>query len=195
MLLSFMAREATACDGSCVLETVQQHNQAGRLVYKDSSQGEEGYYTRGGDTFVGRDIGEMVSLAPSQDAFDEVIEYYQGYYEMEEVFYAGCGNLWGVVFVYEEGCYCCYFTVYVEVDSWIPKSCDSDCDGLDDEWEMDTFNSMYQDGQTDYDNDGAPDILEYLAGTDATDGNSIPKSGNRYVYDNLGRIRQIIRQN
>jgi len=50
---------------------------------------------------------------------------------------------------------------------------DSEPDGMDDDWEMAYFNTLSRDGTLDYDNDGASDRDEFLAGTDPTNGNSI----------------------
>ncbi|CAB1063454.1 Flagellar hook-length control protein FliK [Olavius sp. associated proteobacterium Delta 1] len=43
---------------------------------------------------------------------------------------------------------------------------DTDGDGMNDDWEMQHFGSLDRDGGGDYDEDGIPDFLEYLLGTD-----------------------------
>jgi hypothetical protein len=61
-------------------------------------------------------------------------------------------------------------TVFVTIN---PQ--DDDSDGMSDAWEIDTFGSMSVAGQgTDYDQDGATDLDEYVAGTDPTDASSVP---------------------
>jgi hypothetical protein len=48
---------------------------------------------------------------------------------------------------------------------------DSDCDGMDDQWELDHFGNLDRDGSGDYDGDGVSDLDEYRAGTDPPAGN------------------------
>ncbi|MDA8139178.1 MAG: chitobiase/beta-hexosaminidase C-terminal domain-containing protein [Desulfobacteraceae bacterium] len=43
---------------------------------------------------------------------------------------------------------------------------DSDCDGMEDQWELDHFGTLDRDGSGDYDGDGVSDLDEYQAGTD-----------------------------
>ena len=50
---------------------------------------------------------------------------------------------------------------------------DSEPDGMDDDWEMAYFETLSRDGSQDWDNDGASDLQEFLAGTDPTNANSI----------------------
>jgi Tol biopolymer transport system component len=45
---------------------------------------------------------------------------------------------------------------------------DTDNDGIDDDWERTYFNTLSRDGFADFDNDGASDRDEFLAGTDPT---------------------------
>ena len=42
---------------------------------------------------------------------------------------------------------------------------DTDCDGMDDEWEMEHFGTLDRDGTGDYDGDGISDLDEFLNGT------------------------------
>ncbi len=51
---------------------------------------------------------------------------------------------------------------------------DSDCDGMDDQWELDNFGSLDRDGTDDYDGDGISDLNEYLNGTDPTGTENAP---------------------
>jgi hypothetical protein len=46
---------------------------------------------------------------------------------------------------------------------------DSDCDGMNDQWELDNFGSLDRDGTGDYDGDGISDLDEFLNGTDPAD--------------------------
>ncbi len=50
---------------------------------------------------------------------------------------------------------------------------DNDGDGMDDQWELDFFGSVTNDGTGDADMDGLDDLSEYLAGTDPTDPESV----------------------
>ncbi|HDM77712.1 MAG TPA: calcium-binding protein, partial [Deltaproteobacteria bacterium] len=43
---------------------------------------------------------------------------------------------------------------------------DTDCDGMDDQWEIDHFNTLGRDGTDDYDHDGISDLKEFLYGFD-----------------------------
>lgn len=49
---------------------------------------------------------------------------------------------------------------------------DTDCNGLDDSWEMRYFDHLGVDPNADPDGDGMPNLQEYLAGTDPTDATS-----------------------
>jgi len=49
---------------------------------------------------------------------------------------------------------------------------DEDKDGMDDDWEMEHFNTLDRDGTGDFDNDGISDLDEYLNGTDPTSSNA-----------------------
>ncbi|MFH1147686.1 MAG: PKD domain-containing protein [Pseudomonadota bacterium] len=48
---------------------------------------------------------------------------------------------------------------------------DSDCDGMDDNWELTHFGSLDRDGTGDYDGDGIPDLEEFQKKTDPAAGN------------------------
>lgn len=72
---------------------------------------------------------------------------------------------------------------------------DTDKDGLNDAWELSYFDSLGHDGDMDSDNDGVSNYIEQLTQTDPTDVHSIPKPGNYYEYDGLGRIKRLIRIN
>ncbi len=50
---------------------------------------------------------------------------------------------------------------------------DSEPDGMDDDWEMAYFETLSRDGSLDWDNDGATDLAEFLAGTDPKNDGSI----------------------
>jgi len=49
---------------------------------------------------------------------------------------------------------------------------DVDKDGMDDDWEMEHFNTLDRDGTGDYDGDGISDLDEYLNGTDPCSSNA-----------------------
>nr|WP_320192691.1 dockerin type I domain-containing protein [uncultured Desulfobacter sp.] len=51
---------------------------------------------------------------------------------------------------------------------------DSDCDGMNDQWELDHFGTLDRDGTGDYDGDGISDLDEYLNGTDPTETQNAP---------------------
>ena len=46
---------------------------------------------------------------------------------------------------------------------------DSDNDGMEDQWELDSFETLGRDGSGDFDDDGLTDLDEYLAGTNPDD--------------------------
>jgi hypothetical protein len=50
---------------------------------------------------------------------------------------------------------------------------DSEPDGMDDDWEMAYFETLSRDGTLDWDNDGATDLQEFLAGTDPKNDGSV----------------------
>lgn len=55
----------------------------------------------------------------------------------------------------------------------MPPAPDMDSDGLDDDWEVDYFQSTTADGEDDDDGDGASNRHEFLAGTDPTSADSL----------------------
>lgn len=64
-------------------------------------------------------------------------------------------------------------SVFVSVTIGDPML-DEDEDGIDDDWEMDQFgNKTTATSTSDYDEDGFPDLSEYLAGTDPKNLNSL----------------------
>ncbi|MCP3940138.1 MAG: hypothetical protein GY710_01470 [Desulfobacteraceae bacterium] len=70
---------------------------------------------------------------------------------------------------------------------------DTDGDGLEDQWELVHFNNLDQGYEGDADGDGVSNGNEQLTGTDPADVYSIPKPGNYYEYDALGRIKRLAR--
>lgn len=59
-----------------------------------------------------------------------------------------------------------------------PNLADSDSDGMDDGWEYDNdLNPLFDDGKLDSDSDGFENILEYKAGTNPKDAESLPAEG------------------
>jgi hypothetical protein len=78
-----------------------------------------------------------------------------------------------------------------------PANADTDGDGMPDQWEVQHgLNPLVNDANGDLDNDGMSNYLEYTHNTNPADPNSKPISGNKgstYTYDELGRIKSIIR--
>lgn len=72
---------------------------------------------------------------------------------------------------------------------------DTDNDGMDDLWEIQkNINPNLNDANEDPDGDGLPNYYEWhFNQSDPLDGNSIPQKGTYYEYDELGRIKKIIR--
>lgn len=82
----------------------------------------------------------------------------------------------------------------IELGETDPCNPDSDGDGIPDGFEADTgLDPLFNDGALDLDNDGIANWVEYYLGTDPADSNSVPNKGTSYVYDELGRIKKIIR--
>lgn len=52
---------------------------------------------------------------------------------------------------------------------------DSDLDQMEDTWETGRFGNLSRDGSGDFDNDGASDLREFIAGTDPVNPNSVLK--------------------
>lgn len=77
------------------------------------------------------------------------------------------------------------------------SACNADTDGdkMDDKWELDhNFDPLIDDGSLDADGDGVVNYLECHFNTDPRDQNSLPLKGTSYYeYDQLGRIKKIIR--
>ncbi|MEH0021380.1 MAG: hypothetical protein V6Z89_17130 [Desulfobacter sp.] len=72
---------------------------------------------------------------------------------------------------------------------------DTDGDGIDDKWEKDNgLDPFTDDASQDPDGDNLSNYLEYkLGGSDPNDAASLPPKGAHYEYDELGRIKRIIR--
>ncbi len=192
-LILFYTAEATACGEACVTASNQAHVAEGRAELKNGDQG-EGYYALGSGSFLGTDGSANTSVLSGDEALAEMNSYYRGYgYELVEIFKDGCGgNLYGVV--YYDPCSGCCFICYIELEvNWARGMCDIDCDGIQDAWEADVYGHLGSSGGGDRDGDGVSDYVEYLAGTDPNDPNSVAEQGNYYVYDHLGRITNIAR--
>jgi len=54
-----------------------------------------------------------------------------------------------------------------------PAVTDTDGDGMDDQWELEHFDTLVRDGTGDYDGDGVTDLLEFLEGTNPADPASV----------------------
>lgn len=72
---------------------------------------------------------------------------------------------------------------------------DTDGDGMKDKWELDYgLDPLVDDAGLDPDGDGLSNFYEhYFGASDPLDGNSLPPRGTHYEYDELGRIKKIIR--
>jgi hypothetical protein len=176
------------CDENCITSKLQDHATAGRATLKTGPNG-TGYYAKGTDFFLGTSASAYVSLGASPTAFDaEIADWAQYGYELVEIYYTGSQNKFGLVFSPGEG-YCgCDCVVYVVVSQFVPRNCDTDCDGMSDSWERTTFGTLSRDGLGDADGDGVNDLVEYMAGSESNSRASVPTVGNYYHYDNLGRI-------
>lgn len=64
------------------------------------------------------------------------------------------------------------FTATQRVLITVCSSGDSDCDGMDDAWEMLHFATLHRDGSGDLDGDGVSDFAEFWRGTDPTRSNA-----------------------
>ncbi|MCP3942525.1 MAG: hypothetical protein GY710_13705 [Desulfobacteraceae bacterium] len=71
---------------------------------------------------------------------------------------------------------------------------ETDGDKMDDKWEKDHgLDPLVDDASLDPDGDKLPNFYEYYFGSDPQDGSSLPPRGSHYEYDELGRIKKIIR--
>ncbi len=76
-----------------------------------------------------------------------------------------------------------------------PCSSDTDGDKMDDGWEVTyDLDPLVNDADDDPDGDNLTNYMEYYFNdSDPNDGNSLPPKGTFYEYDELGRIKKIIR--
>jgi len=78
--------------------------------------------------------------------------------------------------------------------STMGSTTDSDGDSLSDWWEMVYFSGLGPGANGDYDGDGFTNLVEFLTGTSPSDGSQSPaETGESFQYDNLGRIKSILR--
>ncbi len=77
------------------------------------------------------------------------------------------------------------------------SACNSDTDGdkIDDKWELDnSLDPLADDAGEDPDGDNLTNYLEYyFNSSDPQDGSSLPPKGTYYEYDDLGRVKKIVR--
>ncbi len=77
------------------------------------------------------------------------------------------------------------------------SACNEDTDGdkIDDKWELDnSLDPLADDAGEDPDGDRLTNYLEYyFNGSDPQDGGSLPPKGTYYEYDDLGRVKKIVR--
>lgn len=74
----------------------------------------------------------------------------------------------------------------------VPKNLDLDGDNLADWWELAHFKALSEDSLQDSDGDGLTNMVEYRLGSDPSVAAS-RASGIVYEYDELGRIKGVIR--
>lgn len=76
-------------------------------------------------------------------------------------------------------------------------ACNADTDGdqIDDKWELDNLLNPLDaaDASLDTDGDTLTNYYEYYFKSDPNSSSSLPKKGSYYEYDELGRIKKIIR--
>jgi hypothetical protein len=178
---------------TCQTGTLSEHTILGRLEQKDGTSG-QGYYIKNTDDFLGDSGSSVVSLSPTSQLMNVVIDYYADFdIQMTDFFvYDINPEYYGMVF---EGPGGTWFSMYIQIDNWRSSSCDSDFDGIQDHWEQAVFGNLNQNAQTDSDGDGTNDYLEYIVGTDPNNGLSKPGAGNHYKYDALGRVTNVLRMN
>lgn len=76
----------------------------------------------------------------------------------------------------------------------IPNHFDIDEDELKDWWEIASFGDIAtQTKWTDDDNDGASDVIEFMLGTEPDNPNDRPDTGDHFLYDAEGRVKNVIR--
>jgi len=75
-----------------------------------------------------------------------------------------------------------------------PQDADTDGDGMPDGWELDnSLDPLVDDANDDLDTDGFSNMAEYGTGSDPGDPASKPPRGIHYRYDDIGRIKSVIR--
>ncbi|WDP90453.1 MAG: hypothetical protein HUN04_12410 [Desulfobacter sp.] len=82
-----------------------------------------------------------------------------------------------------------------ELNETSPCNADTDGDKMNDKWEIDHgLNPLADDAGLDPDGDGLTNYMEYyFKVSDPHDANSLPPKGTYYEYDELGRIKKIVR--
>lgn len=70
---------------------------------------------------------------------------------------------------------------------------DIDGDGMKDSWEMEHFGTLSETADGDADSDGVSNHVEFLGNSDPNSAADKPKRGTYYEYDEIGRIKKIIR--
>jgi len=80
------------------------------------------------------------------------------------------------------------FTVTIGEMEDIDTGLDIDADELPDWWEQHFFGDISQGRDSDYDQDGITNYIEYALGTDPLNAEDRPASGVAYVYDTLNRL-------
>ena len=174
----------------CITSQNSEHAQRGRATLTEGSNG-YGYYALTTDMYMGSDSAEITSLTEVSGVVEGILEYYDqlGYDPVSFIWITG--NIYGIIMKYR---YCEYYiTVQMEASAWTISDCDSDGDMLNDAWELSYFNTLDEGAEGDFDDDNVSNLIEHLANTDPTTNADVPNQGNYYTYDQLGRLKTILR--
>jgi hypothetical protein len=86
-----------------------------------------------------------------------------------------------------------FFSALIGDFSDVTPTSDSDNDGEYDWWELAVFSTTNLSATSDTDGDGVTDFIEIKMDTDPRDPSDTPSGRLRFEYDELGRIKKIMR--